>query len=201
MGHSVLLHLLILSLSLFYKLENAKGRSLLVSTSASVSLHSPLSSASLLDDPLARGNAPTKPQNSTDTGSPFQIDKESHRINKGLLLAIIILPIFIGCIMIYSVCTWLYRKAYNSAPSSSQPHAFKRNLDPDTSDAYRGIPLMPLLNRLNSRVSKKKGCATAIEYSKLHAATNNFSSNNILGEGGFGCAYTKPALMMIPLLL
>lgn len=189
MGYSVLLHLLILSLSLFYKLENAKGRSLLVSTSASVSLHSPLSSASLLDDPLARGNAPTKPQNSTDTGSPFQIDKESHRINKGLLLAIIILPIFIGCIMIYSVCTWLYRKAYNSAPSSSQPHAFKRNLDPDTSDAYRGIPLMPLLNRLNSRVSKKKGCATAIEYSKLHAATNNFSSNNILGEGGFGCVY------------
>lgn len=189
MGHSVLLRILILSLSLFYKLENAKGRSLLVSTSASVSLHSPLSSASLLDDPLARGNAPTKPHNSTDTGSPFQIDKVSHRINKGLLLAIIILPIFIGCIMIYSVCTWLYRKAYNSAPSSSQPHAFKRNSDPDTSDAYRSITLIPLLNRLNSRVSKKKGCATTIEYSKLQAGTNNFSSNNILGEGGFGCVY------------
>ena len=73
------------------------------------------------------------------TGSPFQIDKESHRINKGLLLAIIILPIFIGCIMIYSVCTWLYRKAYNSAPSSSQPHAFKWNLDPDTSSWYHHV--------------------------------------------------------------
>lgn len=48
---------------------------------------------------------------------------------------------------------------------------------------------MPLLNRLNSRISKKKGCATAIEYSKLQAATNNFNSNNILGEGGFGCVY------------
>lgn len=189
MGHSVLLHILILSLSLFNKLETAKGRSLLVPTSAPVSLHSALSSASLLDDPLAKSNASTKPENSTETGSPMQIDKESHQINKGLLLAIIILPIFVGCIMISSVCTWLYRKTYNSAPSSPQPHAFKRNLDPDASDAYRGIPLIPLLSRLNSRVSKKKGCATAIEYSKLLTATNNFSSNNILGEGGFGCVY------------
>lgn len=72
----------------------------------------------------------------SDTGSPMQIDKESHHINKGLLLAIIILPIFVGCIMISSVCTWLYRKTYNSAPSSPQPHAFKRNLDPDASGWY-----------------------------------------------------------------
>ena len=48
---------------------------------------------------------------------------------------------------------------------------------------------MPLLSRLNSRVSKKNGCATAIEYFKLLTATNNFNSNNILGEGGFGCVY------------
>jgi hypothetical protein len=65
MGNPVLLYILILSLSLFYKLENAKGRSLLVLTSAPVSLHSALSSASLLDDPLARANAPTKSQNLT----------------------------------------------------------------------------------------------------------------------------------------
>ena len=58
-----------------------------------------------------------------------------------------------------------------------------------STDAYRSIPLIPLLNRLNSCVSKKKGCATTIEYSKLQAGTNNFSSNNILGEGGFGCIY------------
>ena len=58
-----------------------------------------------------------------------------------------------------------------------------------STDAYRSITLIPLLNRLNSRVSKKKGCTTTIEYSKLQEGTNKFSSNNILGDGGFGCVY------------
>lgn len=35
----------------------------------------------------------------------------------------------------------------------------------------------------------KKGSVVVIEYTLLESATNNFSQNNILGEGGFGSVF------------
>lgn len=177
MGNLVLVQILVLSLSVGISM----GRSFLVPAPAPVLVQSTLrSSPSSL---AAGGDAITRPENFMGSRTPTDMAKESHTHNKGLLLTIIIVPVIVGCIIISSICTWLYRKAHRSA-------SHKGKLDPETSEGYKGIPLGPLLNHFNSlRASKRKGCATLIEYSILQSATNNFSSDNIIGQGGFGCVY------------
>ncbi|KAH9296796.1 hypothetical protein KI387_028478 [Taxus chinensis] len=179
------------------KFEIVKGRTFLVPASAPVSLltphQSPVPSSS---SPVfqAKGNAESRPDNSIETmpensPAPAAMVKESRHINKEILMAIILVPVVIGLIMIFSICTWLYRRVHSSA-SPSQAKTVRRNADPDISDVYLSMTLGPLMNRLNSlRVSKKKGFATSIEYSILQTATNSFSSDNIIGDGGFGCVY------------
>ncbi|KZV22607.1 putative receptor-like protein kinase [Dorcoceras hygrometricum] len=54
-------------------------------------------------------------------------------------------------------------------------------------DVAKGISFGPILDRFSSlKTSGKKGSTALIDYQVLVAATNNFSENNVLGEGGLG---------------
>lgn len=193
MGFLLLLDVLVLYLCACTKFEVVNGRAFLSPTSAPVSLwarkQSPLpppSSGAV----QATGNAESRPEKSME-GSPPPSDtlEEAHHTTNAILLTIIIVPAVVGLIMISSIFTWMCMKARSSA-SSSQAKALGRNVDPEISDVYKSMTLGPLMSRFNSlRISKRKGFATSIEYSILQAATNNFSSDNIIGEGGFGCVY------------
>jgi hypothetical protein len=48
---------------------------------------------------------------------------------------------------------------------------------------------VPILNRFNSFKASKKCLVAMMEYTSLEKATGNFSENNVLGVGGFGCVY------------
>ncbi|XP_057858865.2 probable receptor-like protein kinase At1g80640 [Cryptomeria japonica] len=193
MGYLVLLDIVVLCLCASANFEVVKGRTFLSPTSAPVSLWAPKQAP--LPPPSsgavqATGNAESRPEKSMEgSPAPTEILEESHHTTNVILLIIIIVPAVVGLIMISSIFIWMCIKARSSA-SSSQAKALGRNADPDISDAYKSMALGPLMNRFNSlRVSKRKGFATPIEYSILQAATNNFSSDNIIGEGGFGCVY------------
>ncbi|ERN10358.1 hypothetical protein AMTRI_Chr12g270980 [Amborella trichopoda] len=66
--------------------------------------------------------------------------------------------------------------------------ANQRNVQ--SSETTKGTTLGPFLSKFNSlRMNGKKGSVSVIEYAFLEASTNNFSSSNILGEGGSGRIY------------
>ncbi|XP_057836140.1 probable receptor-like protein kinase At1g80640 isoform X2 [Cryptomeria japonica] len=122
-----------------------------------------------------------------------QTNSPNHEIQhlKVLIIAAIISVLFlIGVILLFAYCTWVHK--HNSKPlySPSQAQAYEKQLHIDGSDANKGISLGPLINRLSSfRITKRREFASAIDYLTLQEATNNFSSSNYLGKGGFGCVY------------
>lgn len=57
-------------------------------------------------------------------------------------------------------------------------------------DSGRGLSLSPIMGRFNSlRTTGKTDAVAVIEYQYIEAATNNFSENNVLGQGGRGRVY------------
>nr|ADE76438.1 unknown [Picea sitchensis] len=106
------------------------------------------------------------------------------------LVAIPITLLILGAILLFTYYTWVSRSRLCPVLPPSQPQALRKQSDNDDSDANNGMSIGPFLTRLSSfRTGKRKGCASAIEYSVLQAATNNFSSYNFLGKGGFGSVY------------
>ncbi|XP_077236719.1 putative receptor-like protein kinase At1g80640 [Tasmannia lanceolata] len=104
-----------------------------------------------------------------------------HHLDKELLLAIILISIMLSSIILSSFCACLYWRK----------NLQKSNLKSVTSsESNIGLTFGPILGKFNSlRTTGKKRSISVIEYALLESATNNFSENNILGEGGFGCVY------------
>jgi hypothetical protein len=51
------------------------------------------------------------------------------------------------------------------------------------------MTLVPILSKLNSLKTNRKGLVAMIEYPSLETATGKFSESNVLGVGGFGRVY------------
>ncbi|KAL0425137.1 UNVERIFIED_CONTAM: putative receptor-like protein kinase [Sesamum radiatum] len=102
-------------------------------------------------------------------------------LNKKILIALVVASSLLGGILLLLSCFSLYRmkKLKECSAKSNQ-----------SSDAGRGISLVPILDKLTSRrIGGKKGSVTVIEYQLLAAATNNFDEGNVVGEGGLGRVY------------
>ncbi|KAL6012068.1 hypothetical protein ACLOJK_002543 [Asimina triloba] len=90
------------------------------------------------------------------------------------------MSIFVGLITLASFCIliYLWRNLQESNLRSIKD-----------SDAGPGLDLDPVLvTSGNMKMNRKVGIAM-IEYALIDAATNSFSHENILGEGGFGHVY------------
>lgn len=116
--------------------------------------------------------------------------QDMQHLKELILVAIVLVLLILGAILLFTYCTWVSRSRLCPVLLPSPPQALRKQSDSNDTDANNGMSLGPFLTRLSSfRTGKKKGCASAIEYSVLHAATNSFSSYNLLGEGGFGSVY------------
>lgn len=116
--------------------------------------------------------------------------QDMQHLKELILVAIVLVLLILGAILLFTYCTWVSRSRLCPVLLQSPPQALRKQSDSNDTDANNGMSLGPFLTRLSSfRTGKKKGCASAIEYSVLHAATNSFSSYNLLGEGGFGSVY------------
>lgn len=116
---------------------------------------------------------------------PFGMQTEGgdqqHHLDIGSLLVIIV-PVIVGLIILISFCGWILRRK----------HSKKCDLKvAQSTDGAKGLALGPIFSKLSSFKSGavKKGSIAMIEYTLLESATNNFSSSDILGEGGFGFVY------------
>ncbi|KAL0429749.1 UNVERIFIED_CONTAM: putative receptor-like protein kinase [Sesamum radiatum] len=102
-------------------------------------------------------------------------------LNRKILIALVVASSLLGGILLLLSCFSLYRlKRLKECNAKSN----------QSSDAGRGISLVPILDKLTSRkIGGKKGSVTDIEYQLLAAATNNFEEGNVVGEGGLGRVY------------
>ncbi|XP_073023427.1 probable receptor-like protein kinase At1g80640 isoform X2 [Primulina eburnea] len=139
------------------------------------------------DPPVADPVLPTEKNpilgNSSDLIAHSPEVKVVHRqdLNKKIFIALIVSSALLGGILLLASCLWIYRSKH------------MKNCDPKSgrsSDVAKGISFVPILDKFSSlKTSGKKGSAALIEYQVLVAATNNFSEDNILGEGGLGRVY------------
>ncbi|XP_073271088.1 probable receptor-like protein kinase At1g80640 isoform X1 [Primulina huaijiensis] len=141
------------------------------------------------DPPVADPVLPTEKNptlgNSSDiiAHSPVAEVKVVHRqdLNKKIFIALIVSSALLGGILLLASCLWIYKSKHVKScdPKSGQ-----------SSDVAKGISFVPILDKFSSlKTSGKKGSTALIEYQVLVAATNNFSEDNILGEGGLGRVY------------
>ncbi|CAI9780869.1 unnamed protein product [Fraxinus pennsylvanica] len=102
---------------------------------------------------------------------------------KKLLLALITASTAMRTIILFLLCFWVYHRKYTNKSKEKRGHS---------SDVAKGLALSQLrfLGKYNTfKTSCRNGSVTTMEYMVLESATNNFSENEILGVGGFGCVY------------
>ncbi|XP_073292015.1 probable receptor-like protein kinase At1g80640 isoform X2 [Primulina huaijiensis] len=136
------------------------------------------------DPPVAEPVLPTEKDpilgNSSDIVAHSPEVKVGHHqyLNKKILISLTVSSALLGGILLLVSCLWIYRSK----------HVKKRNSKSgQSSDVAKGIPILDKFSLL--KTSGKKGSTALIEYQILVAATNNFSEDNLLGEGGLGRVY------------
>ncbi|XP_066337610.1 cell number regulator 13-like isoform X2 [Miscanthus floridulus] len=102
--------------------------------------------------------------------------------------------------------TRLYSRAHPSQPQASEeaPESSGSHVNPDSrthgsASDYHGIEPVGVTAVTESSVLEEQqtnGGLTAFKFSELARSTNNFSSNNIIGRGGFGNVY-KVSYMLL----
>eukprot|EP00249_Psilotum_nudum_P000396 c1182_g1_i1 orf=265-1353(+) len=124
-------------------------------------------------------------------GKLVQPQKDDPRMNKGVLITIIVVPVCFGVIMVSSLVSWICQgTSLANRMTSACTTRQHLDLDVDTQLSDGILSFEPWLRRLNSfHTARKVRTACALDYAVLQAATNNFSSDNLLGRGGSGCAY------------
>ncbi|XP_073143764.1 probable receptor-like protein kinase At1g80640 isoform X2 [Henckelia pumila] len=140
------------------------------------------------DPPVADPVLPTEKDpilgNSSDivAHSP-EVKVVHHRdLNKKILISLIVSSALLGGILLLVSCLWIYRSKQRVKKCNSKSG--------QSSDVARGISFGPILDKFSSlKTSGKRGSTALIDYQVLVAATNNFSEDNILGEGGLGRVY------------
>ncbi|XP_075511064.1 putative receptor-like protein kinase At1g80640 isoform X3 [Primulina tabacum] len=138
------------------------------------------------DPPVAEPVLPTEKDpilgNSSDivAHSPVAEVKVVHRqdLNKKILISLIVSSALLGGILLLVSCLWIYRSKHVKKCNSKSCQS---------SDVPKGLPILDKFSLL--KTSGKKGSTALIEYQILVAATNNFSEDNLLGEGGLGRVY------------
>lgn len=99
-------------------------------------------------------------------------------LNKRNLISLIVSSTLLCAILLLLLIFWICRQKN------------LKNCTKQNTDGAKGLSLSPIIDRVNSpSIASKKGSVPLIEYQLLEAATDKFSENNILGEGGRGRVY------------
>ncbi|KAL6603066.1 hypothetical protein ACP70R_043427 [Stipagrostis hirtigluma subsp. patula] len=112
---------------------------------------------------------------------PVVIIVEQHRhFHRELVIACVLASIAIVAIILSTLYAWvLWRRSRRLSDGKGTR----------SSEAPRGIMVVPIWSKFNSLKASRKGLVAMIEYPSLEAATGKFSESNVLGVGGFGRVY------------
>uniref|UniRef100_A0A0E0L0Z6 Protein kinase domain-containing protein n=1 Tax=Oryza punctata TaxID=4537 RepID=A0A0E0L0Z6_ORYPU len=103
-----------------------------------------------------------------------------HHFHRELVIAAVLACIATVTIFLSTLYAWtLWRRSRRSTGGKGNR----------SSDAAKGIKLVPILSRFNSVKMSRKRLVGMFEYPSLEAATDKFSESNVLGVGGFGRVY------------
>ncbi|KAK3134214.1 hypothetical protein QOZ80_6AG0546410 [Eleusine coracana subsp. coracana] len=108
------------------------------------------------------------------------IVERHHHFHRELIIASVLASIAIVAIILSMFYAWILWRRSRRLPDGKGARS---------SGAARGMTLVPILSKLNSMKTSRKGLVAMIEYPSLEAATGKFSESNVLGVGGFGRVY------------
>ncbi|KAM6602338.1 hypothetical protein CsatA_021947 [Cannabis sativa] len=106
-----------------------------------------------------------------------------HDLNKRILIALIVSSTFLGGLLLFLSCFWIYRhRKLRHSNGKSQK---------EKEEASKGLSLSSaMVGFSSSRMgSSRKGSVAIFDYQTLEAATNKFGRSNVLCEGGSGIVY------------
>ncbi|KAF4353764.1 hypothetical protein F8388_024333 [Cannabis sativa] len=106
-----------------------------------------------------------------------------HDLNKRILIALIVSSTFLGGLLLFLSCFWIYRhRKLRDSNGKSQK---------EKEEASKGLSLSSaMVGFSSSRMgSSRKGSVAIFDYQTLEAATNKFGRSNVLSEGGSGTVY------------
>ncbi|GJM97859.1 hypothetical protein PR202_ga14816 [Eleusine coracana subsp. coracana] len=123
---------------------------------------------------------PAPPPVAVSVATAVIIVERHHHFHRELIIASVLASIAIVAIILSTFYAWILWRRSRRLPDGKGARS---------SGAARGMMLVPILSKLNSMKTSRKGLVAMIEYPSLEAATSKFSESNVLGVGGFGRVY------------
>ncbi|PON79841.1 Tyrosine-protein kinase [Parasponia andersonii] len=142
--------------------------------------------------PLAKEEQPISqfsPMDAESSGKPEVRVVHHQDLNKNILVALIVASTVLGGLLLLLSCFWIFRhKKLRDSNGKSQK---KMGVYPlPYKEAAKGISLNPsMVGFTSSRMGRKKASVAIFDYQSLEAATNKYSSSNVLSEDGSGIVY------------